>query len=118
MFYGENIEENIDFILTFLPTDFAQHCELDSISNHISWTLTNSERNTNTTMFRYWISQHRQICHYINDIIMTYVVASWLCNYHYVPCSIETSSFAVIYGEQYKYNIRAKNNAQIGDSNL
>ena len=56
MFYVKNIEENIDFILTFLPNDFAQYCELDSISNHISWTLTNSERNTEEYYNVYWIS--------------------------------------------------------------
>ena len=33
MFHVKNIEENIDFILTFLPNDFV-NWTLHSISNH------------------------------------------------------------------------------------
>ena len=60
MFHVKNIEENIDFILTFLPNDFVNF-----ISNQITLTLTNSESNANKYFnFLLYNVYHKQLCHY------------------------------------------------------
>ena len=87
MFYGENIEENIDFISTFLPDDFVHQWELDSISNQITCSLTNSDWNANTKMF---IGYYRQLCYHANIIIRTYAVGCIKCSIALLIFLLET----------------------------